>query len=60
SMAAFGIPPCKTIGDIKTVIKDAILDGEIHNDRAEDWEVMKREGAKLGLDLKAGFEQPPS
>ena len=59
-MAAFGIPPCKTIGDIKTVIKDAILDGEIHNDRAEAWEVMKREGAKLGLDLKAGFEQPPS
>ncbi|HPF68328.1 MAG TPA: HD domain-containing protein, partial [Flavobacteriales bacterium] len=48
-MAAFGIPPCKTIGDIKTVIKDAILDGEIHNDRAEAWEVMKREGAKLGL-----------
>ena len=36
-MAAFGIPPCKTIGDIKTVIKDAILDGEIHNDRAEAW-----------------------
>ena len=59
-MAAFGIPPCKTIGDIKTVIKDAILDGEIHNDRAEAWEVMKREGGKLGLDLKAGFEQPPS
>ena len=59
-MAAFGIPPCKTIGDIKTVIKDAILDGEIHNDRAEAWEVMKREGAKLGLELKPGFEQPPS
>ena len=58
-MAAFGIPPCKTIGDIKTVIKDAILDGEIHNDRAEAWEVMKREGAKLGLELKPGFEQPP-
>ncbi len=59
-MAAFGIPPCKTIGDIKTVIKDAILDGEIHNDRAEAWEVMKREGAKLGLELKPGFEQPPA
>ena len=59
-MAAFGIPPCKTIGDIKTVIKDAILDGEIHNDRAEAWEVMKREGAKLGLDLKPGFEQSPA
>ncbi|MEZ4759237.1 MAG: HD domain-containing protein [Flavobacteriales bacterium] len=59
-MAAFGIPPCKTIGDIKTVIKDAILDGEIHNDRAEAWEVMKREGAKLGLELKPGFEQSPA
>lgn len=50
-MAAFGIPPCKTIGDIKTVIKDAILDGVIQNDRGQAWDLMVEEGRKLGLTL---------
>ena len=57
-MRAFAIQPCKLIGDIKTVIKDAILDGDIHNDRAEAWELMKTEGAKLGLALQPGAEHP--
>ena len=47
-MRAFGIPPCKLIGDIKTVIKDAILDGEIENDRAQAWALMLETGRKLG------------
>ena len=28
-MRAFDIKPCKLIGDIKTVIKDAIMDGDL-------------------------------
>ncbi len=48
-MAAFGIPPCKLIGDIKTVIKDAILDGRIQNDREQAWALMLEEGGRLGL-----------
>ncbi|MEO8588328.1 MAG: HD domain-containing protein [Flavobacteriales bacterium] len=49
-MRAFNIPPCKLIGDIKTVIKDAILDGVIHNDRAEAWQLMLKTGRELGVE----------
>ena len=57
-MTAFGVEPCKAIGDIKTVIKDAIMDGKIPNERAAAWAVMLEEGKKLGLVAKAGMEQP--
>ncbi|MBP8823469.1 MAG: HD domain-containing protein [Flavobacteriales bacterium] len=57
-MRTFNIQPCKAIGDIKTVIKDAILDGRIHNDRASAWPVMLEEGAKLGLTVLPGMELP--
>lgn len=53
-MRAFNIPPCKLIGDIKTVIKDAILDGVIHNDRAEAWQLMLETGRKLGVEPVEG------
>lgn len=49
-MRAFDIKPCKLIGDIKTVIKDAIMDGDIHNDRAEAWALMLETGRKLGVE----------
>ncbi|MBK9148899.1 MAG: HD domain-containing protein [Flavobacteriales bacterium] len=52
-MRAFNIPPCKLIGDIKTVIKDAILDGQIQNEREQAWALMVETGRRLGLDLKA-------
>lgn len=58
-MAAFNIPPCKAIGDIKTVIKDAILDGKIPNERIKAWELMIEEASGLGLTLQPGFEHPP-
>jgi len=49
-MRAFNIPPCKLIGDIKTVIKDAILDGQIQNDREQAWQLMLETGRKLGVE----------
>lgn len=58
-MRAFNIPPCKLIGDIKTVIKDAILDGKIHNDKAAAWPLMLAEGEKLGLAVVPGMEEAP-
>jgi len=57
-MRAFGIPPSKLIGDIKTVIKDAILDGVINNDREQAWQLMLDTGRKLGSEPVAGMEQP--
>ena len=48
-MEAFGIQPCRAVGDIKNAIRDAILDGVIHNDREEAWALMIETGVKLGL-----------
>lgn len=49
-MEHFQIPPCHEVGIIKDRIKDAILDGEIGNDREQAWELMLRLGSELGLD----------
>src|SRR5690606_10595373 len=48
-MEAFGIGPCKAIGDIKTAIKDAILDGEIPNNYNDAYNFMLVIGKKMGL-----------
>ena len=48
-MQTFGIGPCREIGTIKDAIKDAILDGQIPNERAAAWQMMLRLGADLGL-----------
>ncbi len=51
-MQVFGLNPCKEVGIIKNIIKDAILDGIIHNEHDEAWALMLREGEKLGLKIK--------
>ena len=48
-MTTFGIGPCREIGTIKDAIKDAILDGQIPNDRDAAWQMMLHLGADLGL-----------
>jgi poly(A) polymerase len=48
-MEAFGIGPCREIGDIKTAIKDAILDGDIENDRDQAYQLMLKLGKEKGL-----------
>lgn len=57
-MNTFGIQPSKPVGDIKNAIKDAILDGVIHNDREEAWALMIDTGIKLGMKPLPGFEIP--
>ena len=57
-MSAFGVPPCKFVGDIKTVIKDAILDGKIQNDRAQAWQLMLTTGRELGKEPLEGMGSP--
>jgi poly(A) polymerase len=48
-METFGIPPGKDVGIIKMAIREAILDGIIHNDYAEAYDLMREEGVRLGL-----------
>ncbi len=48
-METFGIGPCREIGTIKDAIKDAILDGQIPNDRAAAWQMMLALAKDLGL-----------
>lgn len=48
-MDVFGIAPCKEVGDLKAIIKEAILDGEIGNNHEEAFELMLKKGAELGL-----------
>jgi len=48
-METFGIPPGKEVGMIKNAIREAILDGIIHNEFEEAFQLMLSEGEKLGL-----------
>lgn len=48
-MTYFGIGACREVGIIKNAIKNAILDGQIENDRAQALEIMKEKGISLGL-----------
>lgn len=45
----YNIPPGRIIGEIKERIKDAILDGEIRNDRAEALILLRKIAAEKGL-----------
>jgi len=48
-MKSFDLQPSKSIGQIKEAIKEAILEGEITNEFSAAFELMKKEGEKLGL-----------
>ncbi len=48
-MRTFNLLPCRQIGDIKDAVCNAILDGEIGNNREEALQRMIEEGEKLGL-----------
>ena len=48
-MATFSIGPGREVGIIKNTIKESILDGEIHNNYEEAFELMLCKGKELGL-----------
>ena len=52
-MQTYGIGPCRVIGEIKEVIKNAILDGEIPNEYGAAYALMERLATERGL-VKAG------
>ncbi len=55
-MDTFNISPCKTIGDIKEQIKNAILDGKIKNNRDEAYQLMLEIGKQNGLKTASSNE----
>ncbi|MFV0376697.1 MAG: CCA tRNA nucleotidyltransferase [Mangrovibacterium sp.] len=48
-MATFGLAPCREVGLIKNAIKEAILEGEIHNEHDEAFRYMLVKAGELGL-----------
>ncbi len=57
-MEAFGIPPSREVGIIKTAVREAILDGDIPNEFEPGFQRMVEEGAKLGLTPKKQAHTP--
>jgi len=52
-MRKYNIPPCREIGLIKEVIKNAILDGLIRNDYDEAYALMEEKAKELGLNSQS-------
>ncbi len=48
-METFGIGPGRVVGEIKTAIREAILDGNLENDYDQAFAFMLREGERHGL-----------
>jgi poly(A) polymerase len=48
-MQTFGLRPCKMVGDLKTKLRDAILDGHIKNNETEGMQYLLQAGKELNL-----------
>jgi hypothetical protein len=51
-MQVYGIPPCQEIGQLKEMVKEAILDGLIGNNFEEADAFMRSKAPELGLNEK--------
>jgi poly(A) polymerase len=51
-METFQLKPCREIGQIKEVIKEAILEGQIPNEYEPAYELMLACAAKLGFKIE--------
>lgn len=49
-MELFSLTPSKAVGDLKTMLKDAILDGIIANNYDEAFTFVREKGIEMGLD----------
>ena len=51
-MEIFGLKPCREVGEIKTKIKDAILEGIIKNNREEAYQYMLKVAKEMNIEPK--------
>lgn len=55
-IVSFGIKPGPVVGKIKNMIKEAILEGDLRNDKDEAYQFMLQKGEELGL-KHVGFKK---
>jgi poly(A) polymerase len=48
-MEVFGLGPCREIGQIKSAIKEAVLDGIIPNDHDQAFQYMLKIAKNMGM-----------
>lgn len=51
-MKTFNLLPCREVGLIKDAIKEAILEGEIHNNFEDAYSLMLKKAKEIGLEKK--------
>jgi tRNA nucleotidyltransferase/poly(A) polymerase len=51
-METFGLTPCRAIGDVKKMIREAILDGKVENNYEAAFQYMIKAGKELNLTVK--------